>query len=98
MTKKTKFSLIVLVGVFEFVLGFAGGAEYVMRRVDALDKVRAANQEKSDTERTARTSQYETTAVSLSRELFACQATFAESTVIYERPPQLSIGFAGPIF
>jgi hypothetical protein len=47
-----------LMSVFSLVLGFAGGAEYVMRRVDAMDAVRVAHQAEIDAKRLARDQEF----------------------------------------
>ncbi|MBZ5662724.1 MAG: hypothetical protein LAO08_20170 [Acidobacteriia bacterium] len=95
MTKKTAITWFLILGAIELALGFAGGAEYIMRKVDALDADRAAAQDKVDAAKDAIAKQYISTDVELNRELYLCQANFLESTVIYERPPQLTLGFSG---
>lgn len=95
MTKKSAITWMLLIGVIAMVLGFAGGAEYVMRRVDALDAARESEQAQINAQREERSKQYADAAVGLTAQLAACQTQFEESTVIYERPPQLTIGFSG---
>lgn len=92
---ENKWTWILIVGVLDLALGFAGGAEYVMRKVDAMDADRAAAQEKSETQRNNQERGIEQAAMELTQELTSCQANFQESTVIYERPPQLTLGFSG---
>ncbi len=95
LSKRSVITWFLLLGAVELALGFAGGAEYVMRQWDAMDSVRSVERVKDEKLRNETTERLNQTAVSLSQQLFACQENFEESTVIYERPPQLTLGFSG---
>lgn len=90
-----------LMSLFSLVLGFAGGAEYVMRRVDALDAQRQAR----DQEIAAQTNKFEAardeamTQLRAQSEIFAqanaaCRQQFSQGTLLYETPAaaQVSLG------
>lgn len=102
MRKDTAITWILVVSAVSLALGFAGGAEYVMRRVDALDGARAAAQQKTEAARQDDWNKLELTlknsqqaADVLGTGFTNCRAQFDQSTVIYERAPQLTLGFSG---
>ena len=95
MTKPLYFWLM---SIFSLVLGFAGGAEYVMRRVDALDAQRQAR----DQEIAAQNNKFEAardeaiTQLRSQSEIFAqanaaCRQQFTEGTLLYETPPAAQV-------
>jgi hypothetical protein len=94
---KTAVILIVACSAIFGLLGAAGGGEYVMSRMDAMEGARGLEHSKVDAAKDALITRYEQTAVDLNRQLYACQVNFQASTVLYEAAPglQLSLGIRG---
>jgi hypothetical protein len=97
----TKTLWLYLSSILSLALGFAGGAEYIMRRVDALDAQRHAR----DQEIAAQTNKLEAARdegierLKANAEIFAqanaaCRQQFSEGTMLYETPAvaQVSLG------
>jgi hypothetical protein len=97
LTKKTALTWFLILGAIELAAGFAGGAEYLMRKWDAADTDRAAEQKKLDDRRADITRQNEAATQGVLNMLYACQANFQGATVLYEPAPgvQLSLGLRG---
>lgn len=96
MTNKNVLSMVLwTAGVA--LLGAAGGAEYVMRRVDEMDAVAQVQREDAQKKSAESIRLAEQSAQIFAQANAACRQQFTESTVIYERAPQLtlSLGFRG---
>lgn len=94
---KTATILAAACSVIFGLLGAAGGAEYVMHQMDAIDAQRIARETQAEKQRASVIAQRDVTDQSLLNQLFECRGQFLASTVLYEPAPglQLSLGLRG---
>ncbi|MGA7793440.1 MAG: hypothetical protein WCA19_10405 [Candidatus Acidiferrales bacterium] len=94
---RTAVILIVACSAIFGLLGAAGGGEYAMSRMDALEGPREVERAKDATKQREAFQQVEQTAEQLSQQVMACNSAFATQTVLYEPAPglQLSLGLHG---
>lgn len=89
---KTAMILTVAVAAIFGGLGAAGGMEYALRGMDAIDNAAAADRAAYDSrEEAARRANV----ASLTAELRTCREYFSASTLIYDSAPRLDLSITG---
>lgn len=84
--------LAVACSLIGAVAGAAGGAEYVLRGMDVIEKSAAADRASYDQHQAAAE---HAIVASLSDNLGECEEKFSASTLIYETAPQLNLSITG---